>query len=180
MWLEVTLENDGCPSHWGEFSKTCPEIGLAQYEARLWDVPEGTRWEDACRKTPADYLGNGITTLPNADQCVKDSILGTGIGATGMSAKFRVKDETCVKKSFTEQERINHCVATLPDVQHIWTPKLLQLQQQVDSGAPVVAHDAGAAALQPAAVNLASLSEVIQQRHNGPCRPPNWPRGPNR
>ena len=128
MWLEAFVDNPGCPAHWGEFTRTCPEVGRARYEARLWDVPAGSSWEQACLDTPADYLGKGYAVPLLPEHCRKDGVLG--LGATGIWARVEQNDATCVKRSFTDLERSNHCLATLPDIQRIWTPRLQQLQAQ--------------------------------------------------
>ena len=168
MWLEVKMEDPACPSHWGTFERTCPEVGEARYEARLWDVPEKASWEEACTSTPADYLGDGITVLPRADQCIKDGLLGTKVGATGMWARFMVADESCVKKTFTDKERLGHCAATIGEIQRIWTPRLVNLQQAVARGEAAAPSNGGAATPeQMMSLNAKTIVEAIQQRHQG-------------
>ena len=153
MWLEASLGNAGCPAYWGDFAKTCPEVGTAEYEARLEGVPDGESWEDACVSTPADYDGNGVSVRPNADQCVKDSLFGTGVGSTGMWSRFRAKDE--------------HCVATLPDIQRIWMPDLTRLSSQSSAStrsAPVAGRSVG---VSPSSLDVQALVAAVSRRHAG-------------
>lgn len=156
MWMEAFLEDASCPIHWDTFAKTCPAIGTAKYEARLWGVADGVSWEEKCRETPADYNGDGISVRPNADQCVKDLV------SSGMWSRFVVADETCVKTSFNDDERLRHCVADLPRVEKLWKPRLEQL-----AGGASPASLASARAPSAGATSVAELAALARARYQG-------------
>jgi hypothetical protein len=156
MWMEAFLENTSCPIRWEPFVKTCPEVGTAKYEARLWGVPDGVSWEEKCRETPADYNDDGISVRPNAEQCVKD------LASTGMWARFVVPDKTCVKRSFNDNERIAHCLKDIVRVEKLWRPRLEQLASGSSPASP-----GSARAPSSGVTSFAELAALARQRHEG-------------
>jgi len=85
-WGEFDVPDSSCP-HWGDFQKDqCTAMGVRQYSSRLWDIPGGMDWTDACKRMGATINATWYNAPPN--EC-------KGEGAFGMWGKFNVPDPTC-------------------------------------------------------------------------------------
>ncbi len=71
---------------WGAFQAgDCTGIGKRLYFSRLWNIPLGRSWEDACTHTPATIKG---TLFNSPSRCVNKGLLGEW-------GEFDVPDSSC-------------------------------------------------------------------------------------
>jgi hypothetical protein len=97
-------------------------------------------------------------------------------GADGMWGELRVNDGVCraagrwgafsKEKSFNDQQRIDHCVATLPDVQRVWTPRLAALGDHGAAGQTTLS-DGSVHRVAASRLDISALSATVQKRHAG-------------
>lgn len=101
---------------WGDFQKeACVAIGKRQYSSRLWDIPWGKSWEEACKNMPAPTTINGIP-FSGQKRCVKDAF------STGIWGQFDVPDPSCphwgpfTNECAKDKDNVRYYYAALMDI----------------------------------------------------------------
>jgi hypothetical protein len=101
MWGEFEVPDESCP-YWGnEAGKAgtvrgeCVAIDVRKHYARLWDMPAGADWGQACR-TEAQRVAGHATPRPSS--CVWK-------GPLGMWGEWLVRDTSCTAASFGQDAR---------------------------------------------------------------------------
>jgi microsomal dipeptidase-like Zn-dependent dipeptidase len=75
------------PWRWGPVKKDhCSGEGRRQVSSRLWNIPSGTAWEDACRNASRNVMG---IEFARPDRCVD-------LGAQGEWGEWDVPDTACL------------------------------------------------------------------------------------
>ncbi len=97
MWGEFDVSDTSCLPHWGTpfQADACRGLKVRQYSARLWDIPAGVSWEDACAATPTTILGQSFSS---PTRCVNK-------GLFGMWGEFDVSDTFCLPRWGTPFQR---------------------------------------------------------------------------
>jgi len=86
MWGEWDVTDNSCLANWGNIEdKGCTEIGHKTYYAKLYNVPPGQSWDNACNTTSININGNKIST---PTRCVNR-------GGDGFWGEWDVPDNTC-------------------------------------------------------------------------------------
>ncbi len=89
MWGEWDLVDDSCKANWGALAaNNCVTNTHRQYSARLWNVPSGQSWEDACNSTPHNVGPGPYTYFARPTRC-------KNMGISGMWGEWDAPDNSC-------------------------------------------------------------------------------------
>lgn len=102
MWGEWDRVDASCPS-WGSIQDNgclAGQTGKREYASRLWDIPSGWGWTEACQNEAGDPPGNGAPRPP--DRCVD-------LGVGGIWGEWEVSDVAC--GSFVDAPAPGGCYA---------------------------------------------------------------------
>ena len=121
MWGEFDVADASCP-FWGDAAgkpgvaaAECVAVNYRKYHARLWDVPGGVEWLDACRKEPQTVAGHAT---PRPSACVWK-------GPLGMWGEWVVKDTSCTEASLPQDARRRKIAAAkLAELGHVIASKV--------------------------------------------------------
>jgi hypothetical protein len=101
MWGEFDVPDSSCP-YWGNVlgkpgvvRGKCVAVHYRKYYARLWDIPAGVSWIQACRHESETVAGYA-TSHPS-------SCINKGLG--GMWGEWVVKDRSCTLSSLPQDAR---------------------------------------------------------------------------
>ena len=140
VWGEFNVPDTSCP-YWGnETGKAgvergaCAAVNYRTYYARLWDLPAGVDWTNACHAEP--QLVAGYQT-PQPSACISK-------GPLGMWGEWLVKDTSCTEASLPQDERRRALAnATLKRLAHV-VAEQVGLVQKISADRDVKAKlDAG-------------------------------------
>lgn len=101
MWGEFDVPDSSCP-YWGNelgrpgvVRAECAAVHYRKYYARLWDVPAGVDWGNACQHKPETVAGYAT---PRPSSCINK-------GPFGMWGEWLIKDKSCTLASLPQDAR---------------------------------------------------------------------------
>lgn len=90
--LITLVSSTALATNWGPVANNgCVGLGIRKYSARLWNVPWGKSWEDACKQTPATVAGVSFSTPTRCE----NGVVGVRPPGLEMWGVFHVPDKGC-------------------------------------------------------------------------------------